>query len=118
MHTFIWIVQAALAAFFFMPGGMKVITPREKMIEKGQLKPGDSIIPIRALGIVELLGIIGLILPSWLNIVPILTPIAAIGFCIVMVGAFVVHFRKKDFRILPLLVAIFILSALVVWYRF
>ena len=118
MNTFIWIVQTVLAAFFLMPGGMKVITPREKMIEKGQLKPEDSIIPIRLLGIVEILGSIGLILPFWLDILPILTPLAAIGFCIVMVGAFVVHFRKSDFRILPLLVVIFMLSALVAWYRF
>ena len=117
MNTFIWITQVALAILFFMPGLMKIITSREKMIEKGQLAEGGSIIPIRLLGLAELLGCIGIILPLWLNIVPILTPITAICFCIVMIGAFAVHFGKKDYKILPVLVLIFILSALVAWYR-
>lgn len=118
MNTFVWIVQIALAVFFLMPGFTKLLTPRLKLMEKGMVKPDGPVLPIRLLGLVEVLGSIGIILPLWLGILPILTPLAAVGFCIVMVGAIPVHLAKKEYKIQPLLLLIFALSALVAWYRF
>jgi len=118
MNIAVWIMQGILAAWFLMPATMKLISPKEKMIEKRQLKPNDSVMPVRILGLLELLGVIGIIIPSLKGILPILTPLAAIGFSVVMAGAFVVHYNRKEYKILPLLVLAFILSLVVAYYRF
>ena len=118
MNTFIWVVQAALALFFLFPGFTKLIKTKGQLTEMGMLKPGDSVAPVRFIGTMEILGSVGLILPWLLQIMPVLTPVAAVGFCIIMVGAVAVHASKKDFKVMPLLVTLFAFSALVAWYRF
>lgn len=118
MNIFFWILQVGLALFFLMPAITKMITCKQKLIEKGQLAPNGSVVPVRLIGIMELLGCIGIVFPLWLNIFPILTPIAAVGFCIVMAGAFAVHYIKKEYKLLPLVSLVFIASAIVAFYRF
>ncbi|RAK02754.1 DoxX-like protein [Larkinella arboricola] len=118
MDIFVWVLQISLALFFMAPALMKIKTPKREMIEKQQLAPGESILPIRALGVIEVLGSIGIILPLWLGILPVLTPLAATGFCVVMVGATIVHYKKGDYKVLPLLVVVFIAAAFVAWSRF
>jgi hypothetical protein len=118
MNTALWIMQGVLAALFLMPATMKLITPKAKMLEKGQLKPGESVAPIRALGAVEWLGIIGIIVPWLTGILPVLTPITAVCFAIIMIGAFVVHFKKKEYKLQPLIVIAFGLSVTVAYFRF
>ena len=118
MNTTIWIIQGILAAFFLMAGLMKLTSSKEKLISQKQLQPGDSSIPVRILGIMELLGTIGIIVPFYSKIIPMLTSVSAIGFCIVMTGAFFVHFKKKEYKVLPLLVIVFIASLIVAIYRF
>lgn len=118
MNKFIWVLQVLLALFFIMPGVTKIITPKKDLIEKKMLSAGDSEVPVRIIGIMEILGCIGLILPMVLHVLPLLTPIAASGFCVVMTGAFAVHFSKGEYKILLLLVIVFITSATVAWYRF
>jgi hypothetical protein len=49
-------------------------------------------------GIVELLGAFGLLLPWGLNVLPILTPLSAIGFAIIMILAARIHYRRKEFK--------------------
>lgn len=118
MNTTIWIIQGILAAFFLMPALMKLTLSKEKLISKKQLQPGDSPIPVRILGFMELLGAIGIIVPFYTNTMSVLTPLAAVGFCIVMIGAFFVHFKKKEYKIIPVLVLVFIASLVVAIYRF
>jgi len=118
MDTFVWVLQIALALFFLVPAIMKLKTPKAQLVQQGQLGPGDSATPIRVLGAVEGLGSIGIILPLLLNILPVLTPVAATGFCIVMIGSTVVHYRKGEYKILPLLVVVFAAAAFVAWSRF
>jgi DoxX-like family len=113
MNTAIWIMQGVLAAYFLMPAVMKLTTSKQKLIDKK-----EPVLQIRILGFLELLGVIGIIIPYLTGILPILTPLAAIGFIVVMVGAFVVHYKKKEYKILPLLVLAFILSLVVAYYRF
>lgn len=67
MNTALWIMQGLLCAFFIMPGIGKVTSSKQKHIEDGHLKSYNSIIPIRVLGILELLGCIGIIVP-WLTV--------------------------------------------------
>jgi|GEM_PF-538040 len=114
----IWIFQILLALWFTMPAYLKLTTPKEKMIENKQLPPDGNPIPIRVLGFLELLGIIGIIVPRLTGTLTILTPITAVCFAIVMVGAFVVHINKQEYKVLPLIALAFVLSLVVAWFRF
>src|SRR5580658_1031014 len=118
MNTALWIIQGLLAAFFLMPAYKKLSTPKEKLIEMKQIKPGESTLRVRLLGLVELLGSVGIIVPYLTGILPVLTPLAAVGFGIVMVGAIVVHYKINDFKVLPLLGLVLVLSGVVAFYRF
>jgi uncharacterized membrane protein YphA (DoxX/SURF4 family) len=107
MTTALWIVQALLAAIFFITGTIKLTQPREKMAAGPMRWAADvSDAQFRAIGAVEVLGAIGLILPSALGIAPLLTPIAAVGLALTMVGAIRTHVRygEKDHLAVPIVV--------------
>jgi hypothetical protein len=82
----LWIVQILLAVLFAFAGGMKLVLPLDKLAGPVNL-PGAL---IRFIGVVEVLGALGLILPAALRIKPWLTPLAAAGLMIVMIGAVVI----------------------------
>lgn len=113
MNITIWIIQGVLAALFSMHAIVVLISSKPKPIDT---KP--SVLQMRIIAFLELLGVIGIIIPYLTGILPILTPLAAIGFSVVMVAAFAVHYNKKEYKILPLLVLLFILSWVVAYYRF
>jgi hypothetical protein len=79
----LWSVQGLLALVFLFTGGMKLLLPLEELTAQSPL-PGWF---VRALGVAEVLGAIGLILPGLLRIRPSLTPLAATGLVIIMIGA-------------------------------
>ena len=118
MNTVLWVMQGILSAFFIMPGIGKVSSSKRKHIEDGHLEPGGSIAPIRVLGILELLGCVGVIAPWLTGIAPILTPITAAGFCLVMAAGLVNHTLKKQYKLLPMLAVVFAIAAVVAYYRF
>ena len=85
MNIILWMVQALLALIFLWTGGMKLaLTPEQANVAP---LPGWF---LRFIGVCEVLGAIGLILPWLLRIRPGLTPLAAAGLVIIMVGATVV----------------------------
>ena len=86
MNVALWIAQGLLAALFLFAGGTKLILPIEEMT-KDLPMPG---LFLRFLGVAEVLGAIGLILPWLLRIRPGLTPLAAAGLVIIMIGATVI----------------------------
>ena len=79
----LWIVQGLLAALFLFAGGMKLVLPIEEMTKQMAL-PG---LLLRFIGVAEVLGGLGLILPGLFGIRPGLTPLAAAGLVIIMIGA-------------------------------
>lgn len=83
MNRALWTVQGLLAPLFLLAGGVKLAMPLDEMVAQSGL-PGPFII---FLGIVEVLGALGLVLPMLLKIQPGLTPLAAAGLTIIMVGA-------------------------------
>jgi DoxX-like family len=81
----LWIVQVLLALIFAFAGGVKLVLPVEVLQEQMQLSlPG---VFLRFIGVAEVLGALGLILPGLLHIRPDLTPLAALGLVAVMLGA-------------------------------
>src|SRR5437867_5069444 len=82
-NVMLWGVQGLLAALFLFAGGMKLVLPVEQMAGPVAL-PGAF---LRFLGVCEVLGAIGLVLPALLRIRPGLTPLAAAGLVIIMIGA-------------------------------
>lgn len=118
MNVFLWIAAGVLAAVFLLAGAMKVAQPKEKLVKIMEWAVPVPEARVKALGLVEVLGAIGLILPRALNIVPVLTPIAAVGCAIVMAGATVVHTRMKDYKGLGMPVILLILAIVVAAGRF
>lgn len=104
MNIALWIVQGLLALLFLFAGGMKLVLPPEELAGPVAL-PGWF---IRFIGVVEVLGAIGLILPWLLRIRPALTPLAAAGLVIVMIGATVITLAGGDIAsaLIPLIVGI------------
>ena len=113
MNVALWIVQGLLAALFVFSGGMKLVLPIEKMTDPVAL-PG---LFLRFIGVCELLGGIGLILPSLLRIRPGLTPLAAAGLVVIMIGAVVISviYMGVASALIPLLVGI--LAAFITYGR-
>jgi hypothetical protein len=81
----LWIAQGLLAALFLFAGGMKLITPVETMTEQ-MLIPLPGLF-LQFIGVAEFLGGLGLVLPGLVRIRPGLTPLAATGLVIIMLGA-------------------------------
>ena len=96
MNTVLWIVQGILVVMFLMVGMMKLMQPKEKMAEKMGWVEDFSQAQVRGIGTLEVMGAMGLVLPMLTGIAPILTPFAAIGLALTMVGAFMTHMRRKD----------------------
>jgi uncharacterized membrane protein YphA (DoxX/SURF4 family) len=83
MNIALWIIQALLAALFLFAGGMKLILPIEEMTQQIPM-PG---LFLRFIGVCEVLGGLGMILPWLTGVRPGLTPLAAAGLVIIMIGA-------------------------------
>ena len=104
MNYVLWIVQGLLALLFLYAGGMKLVLPLEALT--GPLPmPG---LFLRFIGVAEVLGALGLILPGLLRIRPGLTPLAAAGLVIIMIGATVLTVTTGDIvmALIPLVVGI------------
>jgi len=111
MNLVIWIIQGLLAAVMLGAGMFKIVTPREKLSEKFHWAKTWTDGNVKLLGLAEVLGAAGLILPGLLHLLPVLTPVAAICLAILMAGAAKVHVDFKESpvpAVVPLLLAIFI----------
>ena len=97
METALWIVQVLLAAIFLITGTIKLTQPRQKMAA-GPMRWAADVTDgqFRTIGLLEVLGAIGLILPAALGIAPLLTSLAAVGLVLTMVGAIRTHVRYAE----------------------
>ena len=100
MNLTLWIIAGLMAAVFLLAGANKLLIPQEKLAKA----PGGGWVLdfsagfVKALGAVEILGAVGLILPALLDIASILAPMAAVGLALIMVGAAIVTFRRQEFK--------------------
>ena len=119
MNILLWVLQGILAVMMLMPGFMKLSNSREALKEKGKGRmdwvEDVSARNIKVIGILEVLAGIGIILPLLLGILPWLTPLAALGVILTMIGALLLHIRRGDGmqaivpNIMILLIAAFVL---------
>src|SRR2546423_12657779 len=118
MNIVLWIVQILLALVFAMAGIMKVTRPFEKLAEN--MKWAKDVGPrgVRLVGVLEILGAIGLILPAVTGILPWLTPIAATGLVLTMIGAMFTHGRRGEYSQIGMNVVLLLLALFVAYGRF
>jgi uncharacterized membrane protein YphA (DoxX/SURF4 family) len=119
VNIVLWIIAGLLAAAFAMSGLMKIAQPKDKLAASGMgWTENFSGGAIKAIGALEVLGAIGLILPAALDIVPLLVPLAATGLAVMMLGAAVTHARRKENQMIGANAVLLILAAVVAWGRF
>ena len=104
-NILLWTAQGLLAAMFLFAGGMKLITPLAALEQQAQM----SGVFLRFIGICEFLGALGLILPGLTRIRTALTPLAASGLTIIMIGATVITIATMGvaMAIMPFVVGVF-----------
>jgi putative oxidoreductase len=120
MIIVLWVIQGLLALAFLLAGFMKAFMPlatlKKNMAWTGQVPAAL----VRFIGIAEILGAIGLILPVATGVAPWLTVAAAIGLVVVMLSAAIFHASRKEMNSIPANIVLLLLSAFVVvgWLTF
>jgi uncharacterized membrane protein len=120
MNTILWSCQVLLAIIFGYSGFCKSTLPEKTLVyEKGQT--GVEGLPMaftRSIGIAEMFGAVGIILPWWLRVIPVLTPVTAVGFALLMVFAAPIHYKRKEPKNLAINMIIMVISIFTVYGRF
>lgn len=119
LNFWLWAVQFLVAALYAGAGVVKAVRPKEWL---------DATMPwaedydgpfVKFIGIVEIAGALGMILPMWAGILPWLTPLAAFGLVVIQVLAIGVHYRRNELRqALPFNLVLLGLPLFVLWGRF
>jgi hypothetical protein len=119
MNVVLWGITVLLAAVFLFSGSTKLLRSKDQLIASGLgLYEGWQPAAIKALGVVEVLGAVGLVLPGLTGIAPVLVPLAATGLVVAMLGAMVIHARRREFAYLALNALLLVMAAMVAWGRF
>jgi uncharacterized membrane protein YphA (DoxX/SURF4 family) len=118
MNTILWISQCFLAVVFTYSGWMKSTKSEAHLVAIGQT--GVEHLPIRLIrfiGLAELAGVVGLLVPRLLAIQVLVTPIAAIGLGLIMIPASIIHYRRHEPNSVWFTIGIFMLCLFVAWNR-
>ena len=114
----LWAAQVLLALFYGFAGALKTFMPPEALPAMG-LNYATEIpfLLLRFIGICELAGTIGILLPALTRIKPSLTPLAAVGFVAIQILAIGFHISRGETEVLPMNVIALAIAAFVVWGR-
>jgi hypothetical protein len=117
MKYALWVLQILLCVQFAFGGSFKLLTPREQLVANpmGAWANDFSAAQIRLIGVAEIAGAIGLVVPVATGILPVLTPLAAGGLAVLMGGAVLTHIRRGELFAYPLVLGV--LAAFVAWGR-
>jgi len=119
MNTILWICQGLLSVAFLFSGINKTVLSEQQLIAKGQTGVANLSTPvIRFIGISEILGAVGIIVPWLTNIWPVLTPVSAICFAVIMVLAANIHYKLHEPRNVATNMFLLLLSLFVAYGRF
>jgi uncharacterized membrane protein YphA (DoxX/SURF4 family) len=119
MNIALWIIAGLLAVVFLASGAMKLTQPKRKLAASGFGWVEDfSAGTVKAIGTLEVLAAVGLILPAALDIAPVLVPLAAVGLVLLMLGASITHLRRHEAQAIVVTLPLLALAAVVAWGRF
>jgi len=119
MNIALWIIAGLLGAAFVASGGMKLIQPKDQPVASGvDFLEGFSPGGIKAIGALEIVGAVGLVLPAALDIAPILVPLAAVGLVAMVIGAIIAQLRRHDTHAMVANLSLIALAGFLVWGRF
>ncbi|HEV7710773.1 MAG TPA: DoxX family protein [Asanoa sp.] len=115
MEPAYWIIATLLAVFFLYAGGKKVVQSQE------QLRPMMGWVDripmplVRTIGVLEVLGAAGLILPPLTGVAPGLAVAAAVGLVAIQIGAIALHLSRGEARLIGLNIGLLVTAAVTVW---
>ncbi|MEJ3659174.1 DoxX family protein [Actinomycetes bacterium KLBMP 9759] len=115
MRVAVWIVSVLLALAFLFIGGTKVLMPVADMAAGSH---GIPVVLLKIAGVAEVLGAVGLVLPAATRIMPVLTPVAAAGLTLTMVGATAIDIGLGIYALAAQTAVLGLLAAFVAWARF
>ena len=120
MNLTLWIIAGLLAVVYLASGAGKLIVPKEKIaaIPGGRWVEDFSAGSVKAIGALEVLAAVGLILPAATGIAPVLVPLAAAGLVLIMVGAVITRLRRHEPKAMVADLAYLALAGFVAWGRF
>lgn len=120
MNLALWIAAGLLAFVAFAGGVLKTFVPVEKLAKQpgGKWVGKSGVWFVKMMGGLEILAAAGLILPAVLNIAPILVPVTAVCWMLLMLCAMITHFRFREFPQVMVNVLYFALAAFIAWGRF
>lgn len=117
LNIFLWLAQVVLAGMFIMAGTMKTFTPIEELSKSMPWINEYGAGLARFIGVSELLGGIGILLPSLLRIKPILSVWAGIGLSVIMFLAIGFHILLNEYAHIMFPIVLFGLALFVTWGR-
>ncbi|MEV6331049.1 DoxX family protein [Streptomyces sp. NPDC051909] len=121
MNIALWTVTGLLATAYFLGGSLKLIMPKEKIAAFGHSSAWVEDFPaagVKAIGALEMLGALGMVLPAVLDIAPGLVPVAATGLALIMVGAAALRLRRREFVVMGVDLVYLALIVFVAWGRY
>lgn len=119
MNLALWIVAGLLAGVALGGGISKTFVPKEKLdAYPGSWTVDASVGFVKTLGALELLAAVGLVLPAVVDIAPVMVPVTAVCWVLLMVGAMLTHGRLGQFKLVMLTSGYLAMAAFVAWGRF
>ncbi|MBD8045180.1 DoxX family protein [Arthrobacter sp. Sa2BUA2] len=118
MLVFLWVAEIVMALLYFGLGAMRLVQPYSKLVRVLRWPADFPAWAVKLIGVAEILGAIGLLLPAATDIAPILTPIAASALAVMMAGAVVVHIRRGERQRVALPAILLVVNVFVAVGRF
>lgn len=119
MDLALWIAAGPLAAVAMAGGVTKTFMPKERLAAAhgGEWTAGAGAGFVKALGVLELLAAVGLVLPALVDVAPVMVPVTAVCWVLLMVGAMITHARLGQFGLVVLNLCYLAVAAFVAWGR-
>ncbi|RII13456.1 hypothetical protein DSC45_24190 [Streptomyces sp. YIM 130001] len=120
MNLTLWIGTGVLAFIALAGGVSKAFLPKEKLSahEGGRWTRETSPLFIRVLGVLEILAAVGLVLPAVLDVAPVMVPVTAVCWVLLMLGAIVTHGKLGQSKLVALTSVYLLIAVFVAWGRF
>jgi uncharacterized membrane protein len=115
MRLAYWIVAALLAVFYLYSGALKTTRSKDQLRSMMAWVDAMPLSYVRVIGVLEVLGALGLILPPLTGIAAGLSLAAAIGLALIQIGALSLHLSRGEVKVTPLNVALLALAVVAIW---